>query len=386
VTEPHPKESKGPKRLSGTAGLRRAVSPLLIAGLLSTGCGDGATAPGEIAGGTLVLNSTGQTLVGFAVEADGLRRTGSEIDLGASFDGDAVDVRGRMAVTTVSSFAGSRVYFVDLENGVVETVVFPGSPSLDSTLVNPSRATFAPDGAVWVGGRGSDAIYRVDVGSRIATKVADGVGTFVQRVLPVDDRLYAIDGNIDDDGFTFLPFGPSRVAVLSTDGRQEAVVNLPTGAVGAVDAVIAHGRLVVLAAGSFDPDFAPNGDGALVTIELSSLAVAGPFPLGGNGLSIEIGRDSLVYVTRTTDFASIRTLSFDAGAGRFVRGPANPIPVVDGAGEPVSCWAVTAIANDRLLCVTFRFDAPGRLVMARRNGQFIDEVPSGFGSTDIQLR
>lgn len=352
----------------------------------AVGCGDSPAGPIEIAGSALVLNSTGQTLAGFVVEGGDLSGEGSDIDLGAAYDGDALDLMGTTAVTTTSSFAGSQLLLVSLEGGSIETIVFPGSPGLDSTLVNPSRATFAPDGTVWVGGRGSDAVYRAQSGSGIAELVASGVGTFVQRVVPVGQTLYAIDGNIDDDGFTFQPLGPSRVVVLGTGGTVQEALTLPAGVVGAVDAVATSSHLVVLAGGSFDPSFAPNGDGALVTVSLADRSVSGPFPLGGNGVSIELGADGLIYATATSDFTTIQTVSFDAAAGRFVRGPGDPIEVLDASGDPVSCWSATAVAEDRLLCVTFRFDAPGRLLLARANGSFLSEVASGFGSTDIQRR
>lgn len=307
---------------------RVRVAVLALLGL-SAACGEDATGPVEVAGSALVLNSTGQTVTGFVVDGEALRTEGSAIDLGPSFDGDAVDVNGTIAVSTLSSFSGSQLLLVDLQNGKIETIVFPASPGLDSTLVNPSRATFSPDGTVWVGGRGSDAVYRAESGTAIATRVADNIGTFVQRVIPVGETLYAIDANIDDDGFTFQPLGPSRVVVLTSVGSQQSVVTLPVGAVGAADAVATGSHLVVLAGGSFDANFAPNGDGALVTVSLSNLAVSGPFPLGGNGVSIELGADGLVYATATSDFATIRTVSFDAAAGRFVRGPGDAIEVVD---------------------------------------------------------
>lgn len=363
----------------------RAHVALMSVGLAAA-CGESATGPGQVGGSALVLNSTGQTLGGFVVDGETLRSDGNDIDLGASFDGDAVDADGTTAVSTLSSFNGSQLLLVDLETGQIETIVFPGSPGLDSTLVNPSRASFASDGGVWVGGRGSDAVYRAESGTAVATRVAEGVGTFVQRVIPVGGTLYAIDANIDDDGFTFQPLGPSRVVVLASSGAQQAVVTLPAGAVGAADAVVTGSHLVVLAGGSFDASFAPNGDGALVTVALSNLAVSGPFPLGGNGVSIELGADGLVYATATSDFASIQTVSFDAAAGRFVRGPGSPIEVTDRSGDPVSCWTATALAADRLLCVTFRFDAAGRLLLTGGDGRFLAEVASGFGSTDIQLR
>ncbi len=361
------------------------VAVLVLVGAVA-GCGSEATGPGETGGSVLVLNSTGQTLAGFMVEGESLREDGREIDLGASFDGDAVDASGTTAVSTLSSFNGSQLLLVDLEGGQVETIVFPGGPGLDSTLVNPSRATFAADRSVWVGGRGSDAVYRAESGVGVATRVAADVGTFLERVIPVGERLYVIDANIDDDGFTFQPLGPSRVVVLDTAGRQQSVVTLPAGVVGASDAVLTGGNLVVLAGGSFDANFSANGDGALVVIALSNLAVSGPFPLGGNGVSIELGADGLVYATASSDFTATRTLSFDAGSGRFVRGPNDPLAVVDAAGDPVSCWSATAVADDRLLCVTFRFDASGRLLLLRGDGSFLAEVASGFGSTDIQLR
>ncbi len=367
------------------AGIGRRLGACGLFGLVLGACGD-STGPGQTSGGLLVLNSVGQTLTGFVVDEETVRREGSPIDLGANFDGDALDVRDALAVSTISSFNGSQVVFVELETAERETVVFPGGDGLDSTLVNPSRATFGTDGTVWVGGRGSDAVYRVVRGDSVATPFAAGVGTFVERVMPIGDRLFAIDANIDDDGFTFQPLGPGRVVVLDAAGQPETVITLPAGVVNARDAVLASGTLIVLASGSLDPDFAPNNDGTLVTIDIIDARVSGTFALGGNGIGVELGRDGNVYVTATRDFITTEALRFDPVGERFLAGPSSPIAVRDASGSAVSCWTITAVDANRLACVTFSSEQAGRLLLTAADGSFLAEVPSGFGSTDIALR
>ena len=359
--------------------------PWLWAALTLAACGDGSTTgPVDTPGADVyVLNSTGQTLLGVSVD-DGLAAVGLPFDLGGAFDGDAVDLSVTHAVTTVSSFGGSLAVFVDLSSGAMTTTAFP-RPEAD--LANPSAPTFDATGAAWIGGRGSDAVYRVRPGDLEAERVAEGVGTFVERVLPINGRLYAIDANLDDDGGTYIPLGPGRVVVLTAAGMPETVLDLPAEALNPTDAVQAEGRLIVLAGGTLDPGtFVPRGDGALVEIDLASGEVLSSRMLDGNGISIERGGDGKVYVVTTTDFVSTTVLRYDVASRSFERGPADPIVVQDEAGESVSCWTATGLADGRLLCATFSFAEAGRLLLTDAGGGFVDEMPSGFGTTDLALR
>ncbi len=366
---------------------KRFVDPfglLLLCGVLAACADDAPSGPGEPADeGVFVLNSTGQTLAAFSV-GETLRSAGTQIDLGSGFDGDAFDHSAAFAVTTVSSFGGSRVLFVDLDSGDILTSLFP-DPEAD--LANPSAPSFDGGGTVWVGGRDSDAIYRVDPGDPVVQRIADGVGTFIERVVPVGQLLYAVDANIDDDGGTYQPLGPGRIVVLSRTGLRQEVIDLPGGALNPTDALEVDGKLIVLAAGTFDPGtFQPLNDGVLAIVDIDDRTVDATVALVANGVSLELGADGFVYVTATSDFSEILVLRFDPTTSSFDRGPDDPIDVTGAAGERVECWSATAVRDGRILCSTFSFAEAGRLVLTDENGAFIDEVPSGFGSTDLGLR
>jgi hypothetical protein len=363
---------------------KSGISFLILSLGVSLGaCDDAATEPSASIGeDVLVLNSTGQTLASFSV-AEGVARAGDPIDLGAGFDGDAFDLSPGFAVTTVSSFGGSRILFVDLGAGAVLTTSFPEP---ESDLANPSAPTFDSRGTAWVGGRGSDAVYKATPGEPSAERVAGDVGTFVERVVPVADKLYVVDANIDDDGGTYEPLGPGRIVVLSLTGAVEAVIDLPAGTFNPTEALVSGGDLLVLAAGTFDPvTFLPANDGALVPIDLSTGAVGTPVELEANGVSLESGGDGLVYLTTTSDYQTLDLLQFDPGIRAFTRGPADPIRVSGGDGGRVDCWSALGLRDGRILCSTFSFAEAGRLVLADADGRFIDEVQSGFGSTDLAL-
>lgn len=360
---------------------RLGLLPLL---LLPGGCSDSPTEPSApLSSDVFVLNSTGQTLASFTV-LEGLSGGASPIDLGAGFDGDAFDLTPSFAVTTVSSFGSSRLLFVDLASGDVLTTAFPAP---ESDLTNPSAASFDGQGTAWVGGRGSDAVYRSDPGDATAQRVATDLGTFIERVVPHEDRLYVIDANIDDDGGSYRPLGPGRIIVLSRTGVRERVIDLPPAALNPTEAVVAEGALLVLAGGSFDPaTFLPSNDGSLVAIDLATGSATSLIPLGANGVSMELGADGMVYVTTTSDYQSLNVLRFDPGSGAVDPGPADLVPITDSDGGRVDCWSATALTDGRIVCITFRSAEAGSLVLTDRSGGFLDEVTSGFGSTDVALR
>ncbi len=365
--------------------LPRSVRHLrLIAAILATAaCTDSGTEPPPPAAiDLMVLNSTGQTLASFSV-GEGLSASGPPVDLGAGFDGSSFDVSDAFVVTTVSSFGGSRVVFVDMGNRAVLSSSFPEP---ESDLANPSAATFDESGVAWVGGRGSDAIYRLRPGDALAERISGNVGSFVERVLPIEERLYVVDANIDDDGGTYAPLGPGRVVVLSRTGEEERVIDLPAAVFNPTDAVSAAGRLIVLAAGSLDAGtFTPVGDGALVILDLETGAVVSSLALDANGVELELGHDGLVYLTTTADYSALNVLVFDPVAAAFERGPGDPVVVRGADGARVDCWVATGLADGRIVCATFSFAEAGRLVLSGPTGQFIGEVPAGFGSTDVAL-
>lgn len=332
----------------------------------------------------LVLNSTGQTLAPYAVRGDEILPAGQALDLGAGFDGDGLAVSGDLAASAVSSFGGSSLVLVNLASGLVERALFPGP---DAALVNPSRTSFDAGDSIWVGGRGSDAVYRLNPGAAEATLVARSVGTFVERVIPDGARLYAIDANLDDDGLTYAPRGPGRVVELDRNGDVRGVTVLPAEAPNPSDGLRVGGRLIVLAGGSFDPaDFTPNSDGALIVVDPAARRVIATRPLGANGVGLSLGEDGKVYVTTTSDYLSLDLLRFDPSSGEFEQGPADPVATVDASGAAVDCWTATALADGRVLCATFRTDAPGRLLLLRSDGRALSETPSGFGATDLGIR
>ncbi len=289
-----------PRPLSPAWPHARALGACLA--VVCLGCAtESPTGPGGRAGvDVLVLNSTGQTLAPFAV-AEGLTSGASSLDLGPSFDGQSVDVAGDLAVSTVSSFGGSLIVLADLSAETVTNVEFLEP---EARRVNPSAPAFDDDGTVWVGGRGSDAVYRLSPESDLAEEIAAGVGTFVERVLPVGDLLYVVDANLDDDGLTYRPLGPGRLVVLSRDGATVDEIVFPQSVVNAFDAVRAGDDLIVLATGSFDESLLPAGDGHLVVVDLAGRSVRQVLPLGANGLTLELGGDGDVYVTTTLDNTS----------------------------------------------------------------------------------
>ena len=363
----------------------RALLVLAICPAFSACADDDPTGPPSTSGfDVLALNSTGQTLAPYEVRGNEIRPAGPAVDLGAGFDGDGLVISGDRAASAVSSFGGSSLVLVNLANGAVSRALFPGP---DAALVNPSRPSFDAGDSIWVGGRGSDAVYRLSPDAAEATLVARDVGTFVERVIPLGDRLYAIDANLDDDGLTYGPLGPGRVVELDRSGSVRGVIVLPADAPNPSDGLLAGGRLIVLAGGSFDPaEFTPNSDGALIVVDPASRRVIASRPLGANGVRLSLGEDGKVYVTTTADYLTLKLLRFDPASGEFERGPADPVETVDASGTVVDCWTATALGDGRVVCATFRTDAPGRLLLLRSGGSALSETPAGFGTTDLGIR
>lgn len=147
---------------------------------------------------------------------------------------------------------------------------------------------------------------------------------------------------------------------------------------------------MVLAGGTFvsDPEFAPAGDGNLVVVSATARAVRRTLALGGNGLSIEGGKNGLGHIVRTQgSFDQTDILTFNFFTENFERGPGNPIQPKDADGSDIgNCRAASALIDGRLLCVTFEAATQGRLVLMDADGNFLDDAPVGAGATDIYIR
>ncbi|MFQ5688953.1 MAG: hypothetical protein ACE5HQ_01610 [Gemmatimonadota bacterium] len=366
--------------------VRTLIAGTSLAALAGCGTSAGVNPPPRTDfGSVFVLNSVGKTIGRFSV-GEGLSVAAPDIVLPENFDGDAIDVFSPLFVTTISSFGGSQLIFGSLENGSQLQVAFQGA----GTAVNPGKATLSVNVAgevnAWVAGRGTNQVFRATPNQAVASLVSQDVGEFVERVLPGGNVLVLVDANLDDEGGTFQPLGDARVIVINvTSGLQVAAFSLP-GSVNARDAIFTEDRLTVMASGGFDANFMPVGNGTLVQTRPSASAVVETLPLGGNGLSLEAGKNGRVYVTTTLDFQSIQVLMFNPSTGDWVRGPDNPIQPVDVNGADIACWVATAMADGRLLCATFSTAAPGRLYLLDSNGAEISSITSGFGSTDIALR
>lgn len=383
--------------------VRRWLVPVLAAGLmacgLDTGDGNGPNGPngdGDEDISILVLNSISGTLGRFDVEGDQLVVAGSPLDLGPNFDGIAVDVAGDLFTTSVSSFGGSQVIFGDVQTGDMNVLDFQGAGGSE---VNPGKVTlsvgFGGDIFAWFAGRGNNTVYTATPSSSEATVVRSDVGRFVERVLPGDDILVALDANIDDtaedgDPADFQPVGDSRMHLLRLrDGSLITAFDLE-GVVNATEALFANNRLFVLGVGSTREEggaFVPENDGVLAIVNTETEGVADVFPLGGNGVALEPGQNGRIFVTRVVDdFANpTQVLRFDPFTQGWERGPEDPVQPSEG-GEPLSCHAAGALEDSRLVCITFSSAQQGRVYLLQSDGMAITSVGSGVGSTDLVLR
>ena len=110
--------------------------------------------------------------------------------------------------------------------------------------------------------------------------------------------------------------------------------------------------------------------------------------LGGSGISMEAGRDGLVYVVRTKGVGGTETdvLTFGFAVRAWVNGPENPIQPRDRDGSNLSCRVAAGFLDGQILCATYVTAGQGRLVLLSAEGEFIHEAPIGAGATDILLR
>lgn len=361
----------------------------------TTGCN---TSVGPNGGGNdparsdiMVLNSLSKTLLQFTLTDGQLVPFGEAIQLGPNFDGVTADFVEDLWVTTTSAFGGSQIIFGSFSTGEQLTVTFPG---VDSELADAGKPTVVIDAggtiAAFVPARGRDQVYIAFPGNAEAILLIENVGTFVVRAVPAGDFILSIDANLDDEGGTFAPLGPPRIVLHDfQSGSFFSATSLP-GSLGATEALVVSDEMALLAGGSFDPvTFAPMGDGSLLRINISDQGIQNNFPIGGNGLSFEPGRNGLGYIVRTKgagSFDDTDVLRFNFFTGEFERGPNNPLQPKDSDGSDLSCRVVTAFATGQLLCATFEASSVGRLVLLDADGTYAAETPIGAGATDIIIR
>ncbi|MXW55474.1 MAG: hypothetical protein F4Z33_04110 [Gemmatimonadales bacterium] len=336
-----------------------------------------------------VLNSISGTLQQFNRIDGEIVPFGGDIQLGTDFRGQTADFIHDLWVTAWDSPEGSKVLFGSFSTDERTTAVFP-----NNAVVDPGKPTviFDVGGAVGalIPARALDAVYVAFPGTPMAQIAVEAVGTFVERVIPAGQLLVSVDGNLDDEDGGRKPLGPPRVVLHEFgSGNYLDELRLPEGMIGVTDAIVLEGNMLLLAGGGVDPATATSPVGGnLVEIDMLARSIQDVNTLGGNGVSMEGGRDGLVYVVRTKGVGATETdvLTFSFAVRAWVNGPENPIQPRDRDGSNLSCRIAAGFLDGQILCATYVTAGPGRLVLLSDEGEFIDETPIGAGTTDILLR
>ncbi|WP_420440931.1 hypothetical protein [Candidatus Palauibacter sp.] len=336
-----------------------------------------------------VLNSISGTLQQFNRIDGEIVPFGRDIQLGADYKGQAADFIQDLWVTAWDTPEGSKILFGSFSTAEQTMAVFP-----NNAIADPGKPTVIFDAGGTVGAlipaRSLDAVYVTFPGTPMAQVAVEGVGTFVERVIPAGQFLVSVDGNLDDEDGGREPLGPPRIVLHEfISGSYFDELRLPESTVGVTEAIVLEDKMLLLAGGGVDPlTSAPLGDGNLVEIDMTARAVQDVNSLGGNGISMEAGRDGLVYIVRTkgVDATETDVLRFSFAVRAWANGPENPIQPRDRDGSNLNCRVAAAFLDGQLLCATYVTAGQGRLVLLSATGEFIDEAPIGAGTTDILLR
>lgn len=336
-----------------------------------------------------VLNSISGTLQQFNRIDGRIVPFGRDIQLEAGFRGRTADFIQDLWVTAWDAAEGSKVVFGSFSTGEQTTAVFP-----NNAIADPGKPTVVFDAGGTVGAlvpaRALDAVYVAFPGTPRAQIAAEAVGTFVQRVIPAGQFLVSVDANLDDEEGGREPLGPPRIVLHDfMNGSYFDELRLPEGTVGVTEAIVLEDNMLLLAGGGVDPvTSAPLGDGNLVEIDMSARSVQDVNTLDGNGISMEAGRDGLVYIVRTkgVDATETDVLTFSFAVRTWMKGPENPIRPRDRDGSNLNCRVAAGFLDGQILCATYVAAGRGRLVLLSAEGEFIDEAPIGAGTTDILLR
>ncbi|WP_419937611.1 hypothetical protein [Candidatus Palauibacter sp.] len=375
---------------------RRSWIQVWALAVVLAGCGDsnGTGPDGPDVGGPeqsefAVLNSISGTLQQFNRIDGEIVPFGRDIQLGADYKGQAADFIQDLWVTAWDTPEGSKILFGSFSTAEQTMAVFP-----NNAIADPGKPTVIFDAGGTVGAlipaRALDAVYVTFPGTPMAQVAVEGVGTFVERVIPAGQFLVSVDGNLDDEDGGREPLGPPRIVLHEfISGSYFDELRLPESIVGVTEAIVLEDKMLLLAGGGVDPlTSAPLGDGNLVEIDMTARAVQDVNSLGGNGISLEAGRDGLVYIVRTkgVDATETDVLTFSFAVRAWVNGPENPIQPRDRDGSNLNCRVAAAFLDGQLLCATYVTAGQGRLVLLSATGEFIDEAPIGAGTTDILLR
>ncbi|MXW67492.1 MAG: hypothetical protein F4Z72_10910 [Gemmatimonadales bacterium] len=336
-----------------------------------------------------VLNSISGTLQQFNRIDGRIVPFGRDIQLEAGFRGRTADFIQDLWVTAWDAPEGSKVVFGSFSTDERTTAVFP-----NNAIVDPGKPTVIFDAGGTVGAlipaRAQDAVYVAFPGTPMAQIAVEAVGTFVERVIPAGQFLVSADGNLDDEDGGREPLGPPRIVLHEfISGSYFDELRLPEGTVGVNEAIVLEDQMLLLAGGAVDPvTSAAVGEGNLVEIDMSARTVQDVNPLGGSGISMEAGRDGLVYVVRTKGIGATETdvLRFSFAVRDWMNGPENPIQPRDRDGSNLNCRVAAGFLDGQILCATYVAAGQGRLVLLSAEGEFIDEAPIGAGTTDILLR
>ena len=375
---------------------RRSWIQVWALAVVLAGCGDsngtgpdGPDVVGPEQSEFAVLNSISGTLQQFNRIDGEIVPFGRDIQLGADYKGQAADFIQDLWVTAWDTPEGSKILFGSFSTAEQTMAVFP-----NNAIADPGKPTVIFDAGGTVGAlipaRALDAVYVTFPGTPMAQVAVEGVGTFVERVIPAGQFLVSVDGNLDDEDGGREPLGPPRIVLHEfISGSYFDELRLPESIVGVTEAIVLEDKMLLLAGGGVDPlTSAPLGDGNLVEIDMTARAVQDVNSLGGNGISLEAGRDGLVYIVRTkgVDATETDVLTFSFAVRAWVNGPENPIQPRDRDGSNLNCRVAAAFLDGQLLCATYVTAGQGRLVLLSATGEFIDEAPIGAGTTDILLR
>ena len=375
---------------------RRSWIQVWALAVVLAGCGDsngtgpdGPDVVGPEQSEFAVLNSISGTLQQFNRIDGEIVPFGRDIQLGADYKGQAADFIQDLWVTAWDTPEGSKILFGSFSTAEQTMAVFP-----NNAIADPGKPTVIFDAGGTVGAlipaRALDAVYVTFPGTPMAQVAVEGVGTFVERVIPAGQFLVSVDGNLDDEDGGREPLGPPRIVLHEfISGSYFDELRLPESTVGVTEAIVLEDKMLLLAGGGVDPlTSAPLGDGNLVEIDMTARAVQDVNSLGGNGISMEAGRDGLVYIVRTkgVDATETDVLTFSFAVRAWVNGPENPIQPRDRDGSNLNCRVAAAFLDGQLLCATYVTAGQGRLVLLSAEGEFIDEAPIGAGTTDILLR
>ena len=263
----------------------------------------------------LVVGSVDLSLTIFPVDTPAVTRV-----VGLGFDGSPVSLAARNGLVAVPLGIVPAVSIVDIATArVVRTIALPaGSGATGVAFVN--------DSVVVVANPGLDTVTPVNVVTGIASAEIR-VGVFPQSVLLVDDRVFVLNGELEN----FAPTRTGTITVLDAGSMGEAGSISLSGQNPSFALVGPDGLVYVINSGVF---FGNNGSLSVVDpvglTELEHHDGLGDFPGAA-----AFGPDGNLYVSSFQYGVAI----WDPRARTFVRGP-------DQAVAPANLPSAAGVAFD----------------------------------------